>query len=160
MWHHSIRKRLVLTSPTSGGRSVGIVRSRTQATEFSFLVLIPFKSKVISPAPNPQPGEPVLRIYIPQEQAGPVIPPGTGFPFRRLLRLTGLPWRYASPPLHGEHRYEYNITAVWIACGGNVPVAPAAIRRHPRRQQSQYLPPLRHHISCSTHVMRRLGNIY
>jgi hypothetical protein len=27
---------LYLTSPTSGGRSVGIVRSRTQATEFSF----------------------------------------------------------------------------------------------------------------------------
>jgi hypothetical protein len=26
--------RLVLTSPTSGGRSVGIVRLRTQATEF------------------------------------------------------------------------------------------------------------------------------
>jgi hypothetical protein len=32
----SIRKRLALTSPTKGGRSVGIVRSRTQATEFSF----------------------------------------------------------------------------------------------------------------------------
>jgi hypothetical protein len=31
-------QKLVLTSPTSGGRSVGIVRSRTQATEFSFLV--------------------------------------------------------------------------------------------------------------------------
>jgi hypothetical protein len=29
-------KKLALTSPTSGGRSVGIVRSRTQATEFSF----------------------------------------------------------------------------------------------------------------------------
>jgi hypothetical protein len=28
--------QLALTSPTSGGRSVGIVRSRTQATEFSF----------------------------------------------------------------------------------------------------------------------------
>jgi hypothetical protein len=27
-------QRLVPTSPTSGGRSVGIVRSRTQATEF------------------------------------------------------------------------------------------------------------------------------
>jgi hypothetical protein len=27
---------LALTSPTGGGRSVGIVRSRTQATEFSF----------------------------------------------------------------------------------------------------------------------------
>jgi hypothetical protein len=32
----SIRKNLALTSPTSRGRSVGIVRSRTQATEFSF----------------------------------------------------------------------------------------------------------------------------
>jgi hypothetical protein len=29
-------QKLTLTSPTSGGRSVGIVRSRTQATEFSF----------------------------------------------------------------------------------------------------------------------------
>jgi hypothetical protein len=28
-------KKLALSSPTSGGRSVGIVRSRTQATEFS-----------------------------------------------------------------------------------------------------------------------------
>jgi hypothetical protein len=27
-------QKLVLTSPTSGGRSVGMVRSRTQATEF------------------------------------------------------------------------------------------------------------------------------
>jgi hypothetical protein len=31
-------QKLALTSPTSGGRSVGIVRSRTQATEFSFYV--------------------------------------------------------------------------------------------------------------------------
>jgi hypothetical protein len=29
-------RKLALTSPTSGGRSVGIVLSRTQATEFSF----------------------------------------------------------------------------------------------------------------------------
>jgi hypothetical protein len=35
----------------------------------------------------PEPGGPVSRIYIPQEQGGPVIPPGTGFPFCRLLRL-------------------------------------------------------------------------
>jgi hypothetical protein len=28
----------------------------------------------------PQPGGPGARIYIPQEQGGPVIPPGTGFP--------------------------------------------------------------------------------
>jgi hypothetical protein len=33
----STRKRLALTSPISCGRSVGIVRCRTTATEFSFL---------------------------------------------------------------------------------------------------------------------------
>jgi hypothetical protein len=38
-----------------------------------------------------QPGGPGLRIYIPQEQGDPVIPSGTGFPFRRLLRFAGLP---------------------------------------------------------------------
>jgi hypothetical protein len=38
----------------------------------------------------PQPGGPDPRIYIPQEQGGPVIPPGTGFPLRRLLQLVGL----------------------------------------------------------------------
>jgi hypothetical protein len=29
-------QKLALTSPTSAGRSVGIIRSRTQATEISF----------------------------------------------------------------------------------------------------------------------------
>jgi hypothetical protein len=33
----SIRKNLTLTSSTSGGRSVGIVRSRTQVTGFSLV---------------------------------------------------------------------------------------------------------------------------
>jgi len=30
-------QKLALTSPTGGGRSVGIVRSRTKATEFFYL---------------------------------------------------------------------------------------------------------------------------
>jgi hypothetical protein len=38
----------------------------------------------------PQPGGAEPRIYIPQEQGGPVIPPGIGFPFHPLLRLAGL----------------------------------------------------------------------
>jgi hypothetical protein len=42
------------------------------------------------------------RIYIPQEQGSSDIPPGTGFPFRRLLRLAGLRWRYSIPPTHGK----------------------------------------------------------
>jgi hypothetical protein len=48
----------------------------------------------------PQPGGPEPRIYIPQEQGDPVIPPppGTGFLFRGLLRLAGLRWRYSNPP--------------------------------------------------------------
>jgi hypothetical protein len=37
---------LALTSPTGGGRSVGIVRSRTKATEFS-LVLVCFHDKLL-----------------------------------------------------------------------------------------------------------------
>jgi len=31
---------LALTSPTGGGRSVGIVRSRTKATEFSLVLVL------------------------------------------------------------------------------------------------------------------------
>jgi hypothetical protein len=35
-------QKLALTSPTNGGRSVGIVRSRTEATEFSFFSFFVF----------------------------------------------------------------------------------------------------------------------
>jgi hypothetical protein len=49
-----------------------------------------------------QPGRPGPRIYIPHEKGGPVIPPGTGFPFRCLLRLAGLWWRYSNPPPRGD----------------------------------------------------------
>jgi hypothetical protein len=45
-----------------------------------------------------QPGGQGPRIYMPQEQGGPVISPGTGFPLPRLLRLAGLRWRYSNPP--------------------------------------------------------------
>jgi hypothetical protein len=45
----------------------------------------------------PQPGLPSPCIYIPQEQASPVIPPSSGFPFCCLLLLAGLRWRYLNP---------------------------------------------------------------
>jgi hypothetical protein len=38
---HPLSQTLALTSPTRGSRSVGIVRSRTKATEFSFSLLPP-----------------------------------------------------------------------------------------------------------------------
>jgi hypothetical protein len=46
-------------------------------------------------------GAPVPRIYIPQEQGGPVIPPGTGIPFVASYDSQGLRWRYSNPPPHG-----------------------------------------------------------
>jgi hypothetical protein len=48
-----------------------------------------------------------IYICIPQEQGCPVIPPGTGFPLRRLLRLAGLRWRYSNPPSSFRDRSPY-----------------------------------------------------
>jgi hypothetical protein len=50
---------------------------------------------------TPKHGGPGPRIYIAQEQGGPVIPPCTGFPFCRLLRLAGSWWRYSNPHPRG-----------------------------------------------------------
>jgi hypothetical protein len=41
---------------------------------------------IVSPARNPQPGGPHLRIYDSQRQGGPAIPAGTGTHFSHLLR--------------------------------------------------------------------------
>jgi len=38
-------QKLALTSPTGGGRSVGMVRSRTKATEFSLVFSFRYKSR-------------------------------------------------------------------------------------------------------------------
>jgi hypothetical protein len=48
-----------------------------------------------------KPGGPGPRMYIPQEQGGPIILPGTGFHFLRLLRLAGRRWKCSTPPPHG-----------------------------------------------------------
>jgi hypothetical protein len=46
---NSYPQKLALTSPTSGGLSVGIVRSRTKATEFSLVFLIFVRDGVCKP---------------------------------------------------------------------------------------------------------------
>jgi hypothetical protein len=49
------------------------------------------QNKVVSLASNPKPGGPSHScIYALQRQGGAVIPPGTGFTFARLLRLSRL----------------------------------------------------------------------
>jgi hypothetical protein len=56
-------------------------------------------------------GGPGPRVYIPQEQGGPVIPQGTGFHFRCPSRLAGLQWRYSNSPPHGlTHSSEAEVT--------------------------------------------------
>jgi hypothetical protein len=57
---------------------------------------------IVSDSTLPQLGGPGPRIYIPQEQGGPVIPSCTGFPFRRFLRFAGLQWNYSNLPPRGR----------------------------------------------------------
>jgi hypothetical protein len=40
----------------------------------------------VNPTPNSQPGGPGLHTFDPRKQDDPTIPPGTGYPFSRLLR--------------------------------------------------------------------------
>jgi hypothetical protein len=61
----------------------------------------PMTTFTVSDSRLPQPGRPDPRIYILQEQGAPVMPLGTGFPFRRLLRPAELRWRYSTPPPYG-----------------------------------------------------------
>jgi hypothetical protein len=46
-----------------------------------FVTMTFLQGWIISPAPNPQPGGPGLRICDPRRQGGPAIPPGTGYTF-------------------------------------------------------------------------------
>jgi hypothetical protein len=84
-------------------------------------------------------------IYIPQEQRGPVIAPGSGFPFRRLLRFAGLRWRYSNPPpqwhsrlpLTGElyitsyckERHQHSYVSYWFMCAALYSADTSLIKR-------------------------------
>jgi hypothetical protein len=74
------------------------VRLHPGFTLLDFATVFSLHSKLVSLASNPQPGGPGPYIYVPHWQGGPVIPPGTGLPFRRLPWLAGLRWRYSNPP--------------------------------------------------------------
>jgi hypothetical protein len=94
MWGVVSDKRTGLTFIIAAGpRQRSHSRVRVQRDSWTYFTL--WDSRF------PEPGGPPPRIYIPQEQGGPVIPPGTGFPFRRLLRFAGLRWKYSNPSPHG-----------------------------------------------------------
>jgi hypothetical protein len=48
---------------------------------WGFVTITFLQGWIVSPAPNPQPGGPGLRIYDPRRQGGPAIHPGTAYPF-------------------------------------------------------------------------------
>jgi hypothetical protein len=85
------------------GYSPHVTSSLTREWVCRLKLLLALASAVIlrSDSRLPQLRGPGPLIYIPQEQGGPFISPVTGFPFRRLLRLAGLLWRYSTPPPHG-----------------------------------------------------------
>jgi hypothetical protein len=55
----------------------------------------------VSDSRLPQLGGQHPRIYVPLEQGGSAISPGTEFPFRRPLQLAGLRWWYSNLPPSG-----------------------------------------------------------
>jgi hypothetical protein len=70
----------------------------------------------VSDSRLPQPGRPGPRIYIPQEQGGPVIPPGTGFPFVASYDSQGYGWSLR-PRLHTGIQFEkpcLRLLCIWI----------------------------------------------
>jgi hypothetical protein len=87
-----------------------------------FQVRVPWNSWLHFTVSNSRltpPGVSGPRIYIPQEQGGPVISPGTGFAFRRLLRLAGLRWRYSNQPSHGPHTQRIFHSCLFSRCQVN-----------------------------------------
>jgi hypothetical protein len=68
-----------------------------------------------------QPGGPGSRIYIPQEQGVSAIPPGAGFPLRRLLRLAGLRWMYFNPPSQGQENSPVFEEALFFCLQDRIP---------------------------------------
>jgi hypothetical protein len=78
-----------------------------------FATVFFFTEQGRQPCVQPHPGGSELCIYVPQWQGGPVIPPGSGFPFCCLLRFAALWWRYSNLPPHGTVQTlptkEYNL---------------------------------------------------
>jgi hypothetical protein len=67
-------------------------------TSLDFSTVIFLRSKVVSLVSNPQPWGPDPCVFMsPSDTVAQLYPPGTGFPFRRLLLFAGLRWGYSNP---------------------------------------------------------------
>jgi hypothetical protein len=92
-WHNHHHWQTPLLEPRPSFEDSALFHEVSTYLDFTTIIFL--QSKVISLVSNPEPGEPGPCIYVPQWQGGPIIPPGSGFPFRRLLRLAELRWRFS-----------------------------------------------------------------
>jgi hypothetical protein len=91
----------------------------------------------------PQPRGTGLRIYIPQKQGGPVIPPGTGFPFCLFLRPAGTTVEVLDQPAHG-------VTPVKVVLRLTVSRPVCLGVRHPSGSREQYFLVFLNHLQTFT----------
>jgi hypothetical protein len=77
-----------------------------------------FTGKVVSLASSPQHGGPGPCISVPQWQGR----PGTGFPFRRLLRFAWLRWWYSNPPPHRGNIIMVPWNRPWLVPSTSLPI--------------------------------------
>jgi hypothetical protein len=76
-------------------------------------------------------------------QGGPVIPPGSWFPFRHLLRFAGLRWRYSEPPQELEVQFHAftPLTLAYIEVSGRLHDPVTLTQRKNPRFPSERKPP-------------------
>jgi hypothetical protein len=79
----------------AGSRQISHFRVRVRGTHDHILL------SQIRDSPNLEGHVPIF--ISPRNRVDQLYSPGTGFPFRRLLRLAGLRWSYSNPPPHGSH---------------------------------------------------------
>jgi hypothetical protein len=68
-------------------------------TFWGFVTITFLRGWIVSPAPNPQPGGPGLRIYDSRREGGPSLPPGHWVPILvAFYDMHGLQWDYSLIP--------------------------------------------------------------
>jgi hypothetical protein len=131
-WRFTANQFVLATSPlrltnsisfqlNSCGHSPYVTSSLTRGWVCCLQLLLAHVSAVILRSEPRGTHDPILLSYIRdflnlegQEEGDPVIPPGTGFPSRRLLGLTALQWRYLNPPQHGPLSMQYTVGPPYI----------------------------------------------
>jgi hypothetical protein len=74
---------------------------------WGFVTITFLQSWIVSPAPNPQPEGPGLRIYDPRRQGAQLYPQALGTHFSRFYDMHGLQWGYSLIPATTRDHLNY-----------------------------------------------------